>query len=238
MNYLFFLFFLDLKFVPNTLIYQTELGWVGKWLPSSQVFTKHSTGENWVSDLQVFINLLRETVSTSKYIFKKNRVQRVRDICNVRYSIIKLVLHHRTSQGIGYQSEQQQKKYDGHGRASKKKVGKRDRGPCLTPAHSLLGYLLTEQRAGVALQLQHVAMGTRSIQPGWGGRFIWKENEWECDWTKTCLDEAGPIGIKVTASIPQVPLLAMFHSRHSPSTLTPIPQRQVILLPVLLATLA
>lgn len=82
------------------------------------------------------------------------------------------------------------------------------------------GYLLTGQRAGVALQLQHVAMGTRSIQSGWGGRFIWKENEWESDWTKTCLDEAGPIGIKVTASIPQVPLSAMFRSRHSPSTLT------------------
>lgn len=31
------------------------------------------------------------------------------------------------------------KRYDGHGRASKKWVGKRNRGPCLTPVHSLLG---------------------------------------------------------------------------------------------------
>lgn len=85
---------------------------------------------------------------------------------------MKLVLHHGTSQDTGHQSEPKKNKKPHHedgyvgGKASQKRVGKRDPGPCFIPAHSLLGYLLAGQRAGVALQQQHVTVGNKELQPG------------------------------------------------------------------------
>ena len=66
--------------------------------------------------------------------------------------------------------------------------------------HSWGIFWLHKGRAGAASQQQHIAMGMKSFQPGWGGRFLWRKPKWENEWTRTWLEEVGPISINGNSS--------------------------------------